>query len=477
MRLPRNRRDVPIQAIALGVAWLAYFGVLQWSVVRFRVAIVLTLTACAVLLAMWLATRARVAPTPWVAGLVLVGSAGCTLYVPLFSYLRGDALTAAITTLTAGSTLAAGLLVAGGRPLGSVAVRRWSRLAIGVACLAYAVTVAIAVLGDPAPRIDVWVTLQQASDALARGENFYAMTWTGSPGIQDAFTYLPWAAVLLAPGRWLAGDVRWALGIWMFAAAAAFWRLSVPGRSPVPAPAAVRHATAASSGPAQQPGTLCHPVWLGSVAACWLLLAPGTLTQIDQAWTEPLLLAGLGWWAVLVARGRAWWAVIPLALACASKQHLVLLLLVVMLWRPFGVRRAVATGALTGILIAPWFLASPADFVHDTVTLLVGFHPIRFANTWYLLALNRFDVTLPFWATGLVVLGTLVGSAWLVWRRQPPLAELLRWLALVLLAANLVNKQAFYNQYWLSGALVALSLAAPAGVTARGSRDTSATAQ
>ena len=28
------------------LAWLAYFGVLQWSVVRFRVPIVLVLTAC-----------------------------------------------------------------------------------------------------------------------------------------------------------------------------------------------------------------------------------------------------------------------------------------------------------------------------------------------------------------------------------------------------------------------------------------------
>jgi hypothetical protein len=205
-----------------------------------------------------------------------------------------------------------------------------------------------------------------------------------------------------------------------------------------------------------------------------VLLAPGTLTQVDQAWTEPLLLAGLGWWAVLVATARPWWAVLPLALACASKQHLALLLPIVMLWRPFGFRRAVATGALTGILVAPWFVASPPDFVHDTVTLLIGFHPIRFANTWYLLALNRYGVTLPLWTTGLVVLGALGTAAWLVWRRQPPLAELLRWLALVLLVANLVNKQAFYNQYWLSGALVALSLAAEAGVSGPGSSGRSA---
>ena len=40
----------------------------------------------------------------------------------------------------------------------------------------------------------------------------------------------------------------------------------------------------------------------------------------------------------------------------------------------------------------------------------------------------------------------------------------------MLLVANLVNKQAFYNQYWLVGALVVVSLALPASgsPTARG---------
>jgi hypothetical protein len=48
---------LPLPAIVLGTAWLAWFGVLQWSVVRFRVPIVLTLTVCAALLAWWLARR------------------------------------------------------------------------------------------------------------------------------------------------------------------------------------------------------------------------------------------------------------------------------------------------------------------------------------------------------------------------------------------------------------------------------------
>jgi hypothetical protein len=288
---------------------------------------------------------------------------------------------------------------------------------------------AVAIRTDPHPRIDVWVTLQQAADALAHGRNFYSVIWVDSPGVKDAFTYLPWSAVLLSPGRLLAGDVRWMLLVWVIVAAVGMWLL---GRDRAPATAAA--------------------------ASALILLAPGTLTQIDQAWTEPLLLAGLVWWAVLMVRGHAWWSILPLALACASKQHLAAVLLVLLVWRPFGWRRALATAGLAGALIAPWALTAPADFVHDTITFLVTFHPIKFANTWYLLALNEFGVTLPFWATGLVVGTTLAAALWAVNRRGPQIGEVVRWAALVLFVANLVNKQAFYNQYWLVGALVALSL-------------------
>jgi len=459
------------QAIAFAVAWLAYFTALQWSVVRFRVAIVAVLTASTLALAVWQWRRSRVTLTPPVVGAALAGSALATLTVPLFSYLHANGLAVATTLLVAAPLLAAALLWSGGE--------RPALMAAAVTALTYAAVAATAVVSDPAPRIDVWVTLQQASDALARGESFYEVTWTGSPGIKDAFTYLPWTAVLLAPGRWLAGDVRWALLVWGLVAAVGVWALAHgTGAAALVRPLSRRRGgdRGASSGgdrgtssgggtQAVEATTVGSPhtgpgaAWRGAGVLALVFFAPGTLTQVDQAWTEPLLLAGVVWWAVLVDRGRAWWAVVPLALACASKQHLALLLPVLLVWRPFGARRAVATGALTGLLIAPWFLAGPADFVHDTITLLVSFHPIRFANTLYLLALNTFGVTLPFWVTGLVVLGTLAGVVALVRRRQPGLAELLRWLALVLLVASLVNKQAFYNQFWLVGAIVVLSLA------------------
>ena len=184
------------------------------------------------------------------------------------------------------------------------------------------------------------------------------MNWTGSPGIQDAFTYLPWTAVLLAPGRWLFGDVRWALAFWTLVAVAGVWLLARGAatrhteRSWVWTAAAV---TACSSSPRAPSPSSTRP---GPNRCC----SPG--------WS---------WWAVLVQRDRAWWAVIPLALACASKQHLALLLPVLLLWRPFGWRRSVATGALDRRAHRPVVPREPAGLRprHDQPARRVPPHQVR----------------------------------------------------------------------------------------------------
>ena len=97
-------------ALVLAAAWLAWFGFLQWSVVRFRVPIVLTLTVCAALLGWWLVRRLVLSVPRWLAPAVVVASVAVTWTVPLFSYLRGGWLTAALVVLTAGGLGCAVLL-------------------------------------------------------------------------------------------------------------------------------------------------------------------------------------------------------------------------------------------------------------------------------------------------------------------------------------------------------------------------------
>jgi hypothetical protein len=424
----------------------------MFSVPRYHVLIVVAYLALAVVLAL---TTVRPAPanandrsvTGSVTASRLGGAAALTACgvlvatVPSFSYLPGPRADAVRLTVALAGVLGA-LAVA-------LPWRRGADAALALAATAYVSTAAASIRLDPAPRIDVWYILQGAADGLRHGENLYDMVLVGPPGRMAAFTYLPGTAVLLAPGRWLAGDVRWALVIVTLCTAAGFVAFTAGRTGTVFAPGQViTHGDPAGRS--------------ARVAAALLLLLPGTLTQVEQAWTEPLLLGCLTGAMLALTRGRGRWAVLGVALALASKQHVVLLLPVLAAWPRFGVRRALAAAVTAGVLVLPWFVTAPASMWHDTVRLLVDFPPLRFADTAYIAVLNEFGVRLPFWLTGAAVLATVTAATVAVHRRDPDPALVLRWCALVLFVANLVNKQAFYNQYWLVAGLVLASWAVTA---------------
>jgi hypothetical protein len=260
----------------------------------------------------------------------------------------------------------------------------------------------------------------------------------------QAFTYLPWMAVLLAPGRWLVGDVRWALAAITVAGAIAV-RMLATGRAATWDPAAPARR---ARGPA--------------TAAALVLLLPGTSTQIEQAWTEPLLMACLVGALAAFTRRRMLLAALLLAFALASKQHIALLLPILAAWPRVGPRRVLLAAGLGGVLLLPFFAADPAAMWHDTVTMLIDFPPLRFSDTLFLAAWHELHWLPPFWLVGALVLAAVSSVSWVVHQRDPNPAELLRWVALLLLIANLLNKQAFYNQYWLVLALLVASWAVPA---------------
>lgn len=89
---------------------------------------------------------------------------------------------------------------------------------------------------------------------------------------------------------------------------------------------------------------------------------------------------------------------------------------------------------------APWVIADADVFVNDTVVYVAELPPHPVANAWYLMP-STSTKTLPFAVTGAAMVGIVAVAAYAVWRRRPDVAEVLRWLALVLAVANLVNKQ------------------------------------
>src|SRR3954447_3397510 len=434
-------------ALVPGAAVLLAATAAVRSIPFYRGWIVLTYACAWLLLGVAVVRGGRVGVPGRAAGGLVVAAAGVLQYlVPTFTYLtEGDAQ--AVRTVVAVAALAAGTAVAVGRPA----------VGLAVAAAAFIVGSAAVIRLDPVPRIDVWYSLQGGADAVLHGRNMYTQVWPGSPGVTDAFTYLPWTAVLLAPVKLATGDVRWGLAAAELGAVAIVVALARrPGDR--------QQEQAFGREPAQERPDRTEA---GLVAAAVLLLLPGTFTQIEQAWTEPLVLLLVAGALLAVDRGRLGITVALFALALASKQHIALLLPLLAVWRPFGPRRTLAVAAGATLLVLPWAVRDLPAMWHDTVTLLVGFHPIRFADTLYLAAIHELGWTPPFWLAATLILAVIAFAVGLVGRFQPPPARFAAVAAFALFGANLLNKQAFYNQFWLVGALVLLGWTAdpllPAG--------------
>ncbi len=276
----------------------------------------------------------------------------------------------------------------------------------------------------PDPRIDVWYLLQQSSSGLLSGDDMYRQHWAHSHGLQAVYPYLPMSTVLLAPFRWIVGDVRAGLLLAMVATSGLLRRL---------APAA--------------------PVALSLL----VLVHPHWAFLVDQAWTEPLLLLLLCAAVVATEHGRPVVAMLALAAALATKQHIVVLLPLFACWPAFGWRRTLASLGVAVVAVLPWVVAGPSDFWHDAVhaNLALGVIPRALCIPSFL---QRHGITVGFWFPLVALLGSYAACL-----RAPRTATgLALGSALVLWTIDATNKQSFFNHYTLPLGLLVLALTAAA---------------
>jgi hypothetical protein len=273
------------------------------------------------------------------------------------------------------------------------------------------------------PVIDVWELLQGAGHGLAGGRNPYELTFPGSPPgqVRDCFTYLPATMLLTAPGVWLGGDARWAELVLLVATGALLcWHVRARGGTPL-------------------------------ALALLMVILPASGYMVQQSWTETVVLPALVGTAVLADRGRAGWAAVTFGVALASKQHVLLLVPLLLLCR-FRPRELAVTAGTAAVLTLPWLLANPTRFLRCTVTLFVNAPPRTDSFSLWLL--------LPQPARLPVLVVALLAGYLLAWRYCPPTgAGFLVGCAVVLSTFGLVNKQTFLNQWWLVGALIVAGLA------------------
>jgi hypothetical protein len=316
-----------------------------------------------------------------------------------------------------------------------VARRRRGLGMLALGAMAAAVVLIVQSSGHPA--IDVWIILQQSTRALLHGVNPYELSFSGVPAGQtsDCFNYLPFTFLAAVPARVLLGDVRYAEAAVLLGGmgmlAAAVHRPGPAGRAPEP-----------GAGRA----SLALP--LAVLALC----LPGMLRVAQQSWNESMILGCLAAAVALVLWGRAWAAVVPLGLALATKQHVVLVLPLWALWRGFGPRRALAAAGLGAAICLPWLVANPNRFYGCTVRFFIDL-PARQDS----LSVWKF---IPAGLQTAAVLALVAAGYLLAWRRlDGSLSSLVFGSGLLFAAFDLANKQSFENQWLLACQLLVLGLA------------------
>ncbi len=318
--------------------------------------------------------------------------------------------------------------------LPALAGRRWPFwMALGLMSAAGITMIASA----PKPHIDVFFLLQGSTKGLVSGADMYRQQWAEtrasyfSHGLFDVYPYLPWTSVLLLPFRLIFGDIRYGLVAALAIAAAIARRLGGTG---IPRPATAR--------------------LLPALLPLLIALHPKVTYAYQLSWTEPLLVALLAGMVLAVERGRLSVAVLCLALALASKQHIVLLLPLAVIWPRFGWRRTLAAAGTALLLVSPWIIAGPRDFWHDAVGANVGLGYRSDALCLATFVHKAFGHDPGF---ALTTLGLLAAYA-IAWRVRGDAFGFCAGAGLLVLALDITNTQSFFNHYTLGMALVVLAI-------------------
>ncbi|HEX9052051.1 MAG TPA: hypothetical protein VF841_16085, partial [Anaeromyxobacter sp.] len=285
-----------------------------------------------------------------------------------------------------------------------------ARLRFPLIVLAAAALGALVIRASPSPGIDVWLFQQFGAEALANGYDPYTVGYTNIYGpythnysaavlstdrtLVLANPYPPLTLLLALPAVLAGLDVRWAL---LGCVVVSAWALRRLGRGAATA----------------------------ELAAILLVLQPRAFYVLELAWTEPTVLAAtlvalvaVDAWARRGAAGgptanAALGAGLAGALALASKQYAVLLLVPLAFAAPARHRRRAILVALAGAAatLVPFAVVDAASLVRS----LVGFHlaqPFRAdALSWPAAVVRMGGPALPVWPAFLLAAAVVAIAA------------------------------------------------------------------
>ena len=300
---------------------------------------------------------------------------------------------------------------------------RWLSRVAAVAALALS-TVAggLMIRASPTPRIDVWYILTVGATKTAQGHNIYTSCWPGNPDpLTDCvYPYLPMTTVAQLPFR-LLGDIRYSyIAALLLAAAALFALLG----------------------------------WEAAVPVALLFASPKLTFLLEQAWTEPLLLAALCVMVAATVRGHQTTAILAFAFALACKQHMVLLIPLAAVWPRFGIRRTALSVLLAGALVLAWLVPDPTAFIQDAWDFNLHLPPRADSLSFYTTAV-LLGITPHF---AVVVVMTAAVIAVCAFRLPRTATGFVAGATATQFVFDLLNKQTFFNHWWLVSGLLLLTI-------------------
>ena len=283
--------------------------------------------------------------------------------------------------------------------------------------------------------IDVWTGVQVSASAVLHGHNPYGPTFPalyphglGFVTRQIHFDYGPIIPVLAAPAR-LLGDIRIAsvvLFLALFAAVVAMARRRSDSDWATPR----------------------------LLALC--IASPLTVAMVDKAWVDIYSAAGFAGWVALRHRHRRL-AVLCLAAGIASKPIFLPAMLPLLLWSRRARWESFWALVAAVVFILPFAIATgPSAFYHDVIGYLADF-PFRPDS----LSLNTSLFwsgrnSLPAWL-GVSVVAVL--GVWVASVRPRSYGDALAAGATLMTVSFLLARQAFFNYYFVSAAILLLAIA------------------
>jgi hypothetical protein len=308
---------------------------------------------------------------------------------------------------------------------------RGFRLRLGLLFAAGVVLRIAPVVIWPEPPIDVFVWLREAPHVLLAGRNPYV---PANMSLGALAVYPPLPIVLTAPFALGGLDVRYANVVCDLLAALLLYRTARRLNGPV----------------------------LGALVAGTYLHLPGVPFLFKYAWFEPMLAVLLAGGLFLVRKGNRLGHLL-LGLGLTGKQFGLPLLLP--LWRALrGQRRPflIGVGVAAALVILPFFLWSPADFLNGVLYLHLAIGPDLDSLTLRSAAYHLLGLTIPGW---LAAGATLSLTCWVSWRAPVTRNGLGLWLGTVLLTFCLLFVKGYFNYFYLCSFLFLLGLAelAPEG--------------